>query len=174
MTGSFEYADGTGSGLQNRCSGFTVSLGDTWEYGPTHPATYTTFGTGCAGTAGTPTLASLTRPWLGETQTVDLSNLPATGAVLLNLGFSDSSFGALSLPFPLGVIGMPGCSLLTSPDLGFPLTNTGGTAQWSQLIPNAPQHLGLTFFNQGFVLDANANPLGVIVTNGGRGVIGGK
>ncbi len=41
-------------------------------------------------------------------------------------------------------------------------------------LPNDTAHLGLRFFNQGFVFDPGANQLGVIATNGGAGVIGAR
>ncbi len=52
--------------------------------------------------------------------------------------------------------------------------NNQGMATWQLPVPNDTAHLGLRFFNQGFVLDPGANQLGVIATNGGAGVIGAR
>jgi hypothetical protein len=94
--------------------------------------------------------------------------------VLLNVGFSRTNWSGLTLPFPLGGIGMTGCSLLAAPDVAFALANQGGTAAWSVLLPNDPGLVGVSFYNQGFVLDPGANPLGVTATGGGCGTIGAK
>ena len=40
-------------------------------------------------------------------------------------------------------------------------------------LPFAPFLVGFRFYNQWFCLDAAANPLGLTVSNGGAGVLGG-
>ena len=44
-----------------------------------------------------------------------------------------------------------------------------GVGVWSRLIPNV---LGVTFYNQVFVLDPGVNGLGLISSNAGEGVVG--
>ena len=76
-------------------------------------------------------------------------------------------------PIPLGSIGMPGCSsFLAGQIASFALPVSGTTAGWTLPIPNDPTFIGLTILTQGFVLDPGANPMGAIVTNGVRGVVG--
>jgi hypothetical protein len=147
---------------------------DTWEYFATNPADYGRFGAGCAGSAGVPQLESTSLPWVGGTLTLRLSNLPRQMPVALNLGFSNSAWGALSLPFPLAGIGMPGCWLLVSPDILCSIPGTSGTTTFGIAIPNDPSLVGLSFHNQAVVLDPGANPLGLTTSNGGTGRIGAR
>src|SRR5262249_3203581 len=94
-----------------------TSFADTWEYGPVVPGAWVPFGTGCAGSAGVPVLtAGELHPYPGNALTVDVAPVPANAAVLFSLGLSRTSWGAVSLPFALGGLGMPGCTLLTSGD----------------------------------------------------------
>jgi hypothetical protein len=57
-----------------------LNLSDTWLKNPTFgtPATLSPFGTGCAGSAGTPVLGSFggTLPWIGSNLVVQLRSLP--------------------------------------------------------------------------------------------------
>ena len=108
------------------------------------------------------------------TFTVQIDNLPTGGNPgFLLLGISKTSWGAFGLPLSLGP-SMPGCNMYTSPDVVFPLANVAGTATWSVFLCNCPQMIGIPFYNQGGVLDAPANPAGVIVSNAAEGVIGAK
>ena len=66
---------------------------------------------------------------------------------------------------------MNGCSLLVSGDLLSPLTNVLGVAAWSINLPAAT--LGTTFYNQAIAVDLTANPLGLIVSDGGKADVGG-
>jgi hypothetical protein len=154
----------------------TRTLGDTLTYGTRAKARYTGFGLGCAGTAGVPTLAALggRLPWLADTFQVELTSLVPGQPVVLNLGFSDRSWGALSLPQPLDRLGMPGCSLYVGAELAFGLANAGGTATWSVPIPNDRDLRGLRFFQQGLAADPGANRLGATVTNGAAGTVGAR
>src|SRR5262249_39673365 len=52
-----------------------------YSYGPVAPATVTSFGSGCAGSAGVPVLAAAAGPWLGETFTMTVSPIPGGNAV---------------------------------------------------------------------------------------------
>ena len=149
-------------------------LGDTWEYLRASAATYGTFGTGCPGSVGTPSLApSAGRlPWLGEGFALRISRLPAGKPTYVYLGLSRTVWRSFRLPLDLRVIGMPNCLLYVSPDLTYPVTNTAGTALWNVRFPNDPGLVGVTFFNQAWVVDAAANPFGVSVSNAGEGRIG--
>jgi hypothetical protein len=136
---------------------------DVWEGSSTTAATLDVVGTGCAGTAGAPKLDAKDtgRPWLGERLELRGEQLPPTRlAVPFGLlGFSDRRVGDLDLPLPLDSIGMSGCTLFTSADVDFGLTNAFGTTDWPIPIPAAPPALlGRRFHMQLLVADAPANP----------------
>jgi hypothetical protein len=151
---------------------FYVILGDTWVYHDA-AASFARFGAGCAGSAGTPLLeANGQRPWMGESFTLFLSNLPPGRSTLIWLGRSNTRLGPTTLPLDLTPLGMTGCSLLVSPEHYFPVFNFSGAARWTLAIPRDPSLLGETFFNQALVVDPSANPFGAIVSNGGQGVFG--
>lgn len=138
------------------------------------PLQYGLYGAGCAGTNGTPSLAAFnnTLPQLGTTFLAQLANMPtAGGAAVVTLGFSDTTFGAITLPLSLANFGAPGCSILISPEFNSFVLNSGGTAVWALTIPNNPALSGARFLNQGVVLDSGANGLGLTVSNARRGSI---
>jgi hypothetical protein len=137
-------------------------------------AAYGAYGAGCAGTMGVPTLAPApgSRPILQTVFTVNLGSLPQSLAVMAT-GFSNTRFGPVTLPFDLTPLGMPGCSLLTSVVLTQVATGTGNAATWSIGVPNDSSILGASFFNQAFVPSPTTNPAGLVVTNAGRGRLGG-
>jgi hypothetical protein len=147
------------------------SLGDTWEFQLGPGPSYTTYGAGCAGSGGTPAIATqgTSLPHAGLNFQLHVSNLPLTAPTFLFFGVSDTSYLGLPLPLPLAGIGAPGCSVLSSAEQLHFLTNVLGTAVWNVTIPNFP---GASFYNQAIVFDAAANPLGITTSNGGHGVIG--
>ena len=158
----------------------SVPLGNMWniyttawqDASPT--ASYTQYGTGCAGALGVPVLQATpgSRPALGTTFTADVLHLPFAIA-LVTLGLSNTMTStSLPLPFPLDVIGMPGCHLLADPLVLNLAVGTGSSASWSWTLPSSPDVFGITFFNQAFSLDPAANPFGFTVSNGGAGFIG--
>ena len=160
----------TGTVLQSAAG--TGGISTAWQ--DLRPAaTYTLYGVGCAGALGVPTmtaaLASPT-PKLGRSFAVTIDQL-ATGIALVGFGFSNTLYSGLPLPLPLDSLGMPGCSLLASPDILTPVIGLP-TASWSMSIPNTLTLLGLPFFNQAFALDATANALGIATSNAGAGVLG--
>jgi hypothetical protein len=150
---------------------FISTLGDTWEFELGAGPSYTTYGAGCAGSRGVPVIAAQagSLPRVGQTFQVNVGNLPFTGAVFLFVGISDTTYGPTPLPFGLGGLGAPGCSVLASGEDLRLLTNVLGSALWQWTIPSAP---GVSFYNQAFVFDPAANPLGLTVSNGGHGTIG--
>jgi hypothetical protein len=152
--------------------GFIGYQEDTWELATSMAATYSEFGSGCAGWAGTPYLTTRGgRPIVGGLFTIDLGNLPPDHSGLVWFGFSRTRWNSWSLPFDLTPIGMPGCSLLASAEFCFPFFNWGGSATWTMLIPADTGLLGVRFYNQAAAID-RSNAFGAIVTNAGVGVIG--
>ena len=158
----------------------SVPLGNMWNIYTTAwqdgspTATYTPYGTGCAGTLGVPALqaASGSRPALGTTFTADVLHLPF-GIALVGLGLSNTMTStSLPLPFPLDPIGMPGCMLLADPLILTLVVGAGNSATWSWALPSTPDVFGFSFFNQAFSLDPAANSFGFTASNGGAGFIG--
>jgi hypothetical protein len=143
---------------------------DTWEFTPGPVASYATLGTPCVGSAGQPTLTANGQvPRSGQNFLLQVSNLPWTAPIFMFLGLSDTAYAGVALPFDLGVLGAPNCSLRISGDQLSPATNVLGVGLWQLAIPNLP---GVIFFNQAIVFDPQANGLGLVLSNGGRGVIG--
>ena len=147
---------------------------ETWEWQVRSPSSYTSFGFGCAGAAGVPSLAAQSglTPRIGTPFAAEIKNLLAGRTTFLSLAASNTKWGQAQLPLDLGFIGMPGCAALTSNDLLVVLQNLTGTAVWSTTIPNQSSLLGQIFYNQAFALDPSANVLGMIVSNGATGTIG--
>ncbi len=138
----------------------------------TATATWTEFGTGCAGTLGVPALSSSDLPRLGQPFDSSVQNVPAAANAFGVLGFSDTDFGGLGLPVDLGAIGMTGCTLYTSIETSTQLTQAASVATWTLLIPNDAGLLGLRFYQQAILADPGANPLGATASNAGSGTIG--
>lgn len=144
-------------------TGSSYFLFDTWIYRTPLPADVAPFGSGCAGTAGTPVLANApyTLPWLGDTMRNVVQTIPAG-----ELGaFFVSSFGSTP-PLPLGSLGMPGCDLFVPLDVVEFRAAAAGLAEWALAIPNTPSLAAAQFRQQAFVLDATANALGLVASNG--------
>jgi hypothetical protein len=138
----------------------------------TYAATYTTFGTGCPGALGTPTLAAApgSLPELGTTLSVNVGNLPF-GVGLMITGLSNTLFGgAIPLPFPLAGLGYPGCNLLVDPLLIDTIIGPVPSATWNFPIPLNMAFSGFTFYNRGASLEAGTPMLAF--SNGGTAVLG--
>jgi hypothetical protein len=156
--------------------GGSVGGGETWSFAFGTPATYSPFGLGCAGSAGVPALDAATGslPWINSSFTVEVTKIAATSPTLLSLGVSNTTWGAIPLPFKLDPLGAPGCLLLASPDLLFPMVNTAGTASLTLPLPNDNGLVGVRYHNQGLVFDPTANKLGWTTSNGATATIGKK
>lgn len=169
---TFDRARGTGV-LVDFFS--TVS---TWEYvtatGPA--ASYTAFGSGCAGPAGVPTLAAVNAsvPRLGGAFQARLSNLPSSlfNLPFLMLGFDATSWNGVPLPIALDAIGFPGCQAWIAPAFTTALGNANGAADWSLAVPLDLDLLGAEFYLQGAVMVPTWNPGGLVFSNAGHGVVG--
>ena len=150
-------------------SSYSLHLHDTWIYRTPLPADVAPFGSGCAGTIGTPALAAapFSLPWLGDTTRLVVDAIPATepGAAFV------SSFGSIP-PIPLVGVGMPGCDLLVPTDVVEFRAATAGRAEWQLAIPNALALAGVQFRQQAFVLDSAANALGLVASNGVTATLG--
>lgn len=128
------------------------------------------YGQGCAGSGGfTPLSDAVNQPVIGSTNfAIELQEAAPTTAALFVLGFSNTNYGGLPLPFALG----GGCSLLTSVEFQTVSVTTGGgpgTGMASQPlpIPNLPGLQGMRLYSQWGVVDPAApNPYGLVLTAG--------
>ncbi len=149
-------------------------LYDTWSYVPgVQTVAYQSFGAGCSGTAGIPTLVATpgSLPFAGQPFTVNVQNIPFFTSCFMGMGFSTTSYNGAALPLDLTVLNMPGCTLYTSVDWGvIPTANVLGTAVWTFQIP--PGVGGATFYNQAVVFDPLANQAGLTVSNAAEATVG--
>lgn len=141
---------------------------DTWVYRTATPARFLPYGTGCAGSAGTPVLANApySLPWLGDVFRTRVSPLP-TG--------SDGVFFVTgvraSLPAPLDPFGFPGCTAHVTPDVADLRLAVGRAAEWSIVVPTSTAFVGAQLYQQALVLDPGAVG-GAVVSNAGEIVAG--
>ncbi|MGE3174675.1 MAG: hypothetical protein AB7O97_18730 [Planctomycetota bacterium] len=146
----------------------TPTFRSTWAYGATDAATFAPFGTGCAGPGSDPQLdrSAGSLPWLGGTFAVSITGLPPGAADLFVV------FGLEQVPpVELGFLGLPGCYQYVMPLTSDRLVGLGGSAEWSQPVPNAPVLVGMPFYCQAVVADATATG-GAVLSNPGVGVVG--
>ncbi|MBK8974396.1 MAG: hypothetical protein IPM29_00570 [Planctomycetes bacterium] len=145
-------------------------------YGPVSPATARTFGSGCAGSAGVPAIDASRLAWLGGSYEVTVRSTPPSTSLWFVVGGSNTrTTTGLSLPFPLGVVGMPGCDLLIDPEISLGrMANASGEASFRLGIPALPVLLGVSIYAQSLVVSPGANVLGVITSDASEHVFGGR
>jgi Galactose oxidase, central domain len=149
-------------------NGPTQHHNDLWSFASATPARLQSFGQGCGGTVPVPVLtpADHRRPWLGDTYAVAVNGLPSGGLVVMATGLS-----APPVPFPLGGVGMPGCSGLVSPDLLQAMLHAGSAA-FAFAVPNQPALAGLSLYHQALVFHPGVNPFGAVTSDGMQAVLG--
>lgn len=115
-------------------------------------------------------IAQLSNDGVPETNTSFRLNV--TGAAANSIAIL--WLGARQTNLSVGAVA-PGCSVYCSYDILLNAISTGSTGSGglSIGIPNNPNLVGMRFYNQWLVLDRAANSLGVVMTNGGTGRIGG-
>ena len=130
---------------------------------------------GRASGGGRPLLTATNIPAIGKVFTAEVHYVPLIPSLCFHLlGFSDTKWGSLKLPFDLTPLGAPGCHLNVSmahatPAPISPVTKAGAI---KLPIPGDPSLLGGSFYHQFLVQDGKANHLGFTLSNGGKGVIG--
>ena len=129
------------------------------------------YGSGCAGSAGTPELRNTGFPDLGRATTLTLVNAP-TGPAALVLGGSSTTWGGTPLPLDLAPLGAAGCALRASPDVALPMVPGSGGPSFTFTVPSSVALVGAEFFAQATAGDAAANALGLVFSQGMRGRIG--
>ena len=152
-------------------------LDDTWTLRVfDETATYETYGAGCGspdpGLDTDPLLGA--RPLIGGVLGIRGTDLPPTSPCVQALGFSDTLWNGLTLPFDLGPLGAPGCTILAAPEILDAAGSSDATGDLRLQLPIANDFglVGLEFFHQLIALAPGANAAGIVVSNGGAGVIG--
>lgn len=147
--------------------------GSAYYFTDLHPADYSVHAIGCSATM-TPRIRltkTWTRPWIGDTLSVDVNPCPQSFAVLAT-GFSDQASGATPLPIDLAGLGMPGCQLRVALDHLSVGTGAAGTVSFQIPVPNDPSLVGVAFWQQAFALAPGVNPAGALLSDSMRGRIG--
>jgi hypothetical protein len=157
----------------------SVCCGDTFEYFHASPPTFLGYGAGCPGTGSrVPALANaalglggkLSLPWIGRTFRTVVSNARPMTPAWLGVGASNQRWLSLQLPFHLGVLGAPLCSVHASLDILVPgQTSANGEVGYALPIPDDPVLAGAMAYLQCVILDPQApqNLLGVVLSNAG-------
>lgn len=149
-----------------------------WAYaffnGPA--ASFTAFGQGCAGPAGTPTLTASpgSLPHIGTSFVMTLANLPPTPFNLAFgiIGYDAQTWNGQPLPVSLDPFGFTGCQAWIAPVFTEFLVNAVGTATWEVELPFTPIGLGWSFYVQAGVLAPGWNPGAFVFSNAGHAVVG--
>lgn len=127
-------------------------------------------GESCAGSgSSTPLLGLGSRPIVGTSTSIWLSDAPANAMAACVFGFETRP------PFPINLAsqGAPGCrQYFQEVALVLFSANAQGTGQLSLPIPNTPSLAGAAVYAQYFVLDPPANALGITSSNYGRLLVG--
>jgi hypothetical protein len=132
---------------------------------------FTEFGAGCRGSAGTPYLFSPSTPFLGQELPIIVANLARNAVPFLFVGASSSTWRGIPLPFDLTTLGAPGCSLYASGEILLPVANFSGTGYLALPIPGS-LFAGTRFHTQSMVVDPTANSLGLVFSNAASGTVG--
>jgi hypothetical protein len=114
-------------------------------------------------------LTGATRPVIGTTWTLNVSNVPPTGTLGVEV------FGMTDPAIPdLGFLGAPGCGTRASLDVLNVWVVASASHSYSLALPNVAAFVNLDVFTQAVVLQPGVNTLlgGVITSNGIDGKIG--
>jgi hypothetical protein len=126
---------------------------------------------GCPSSGGANSLSAAALPWLGSTFTTSASGLPMTALAAQLTGFEPAAPIALTSLSPLGV---SGCDLHVTPELAQFIQATSGGASFPLPIPNTPDAIGVTLFQQVVVLELSpsGSPVELTGTNALLSIIG--
>ena len=83
--------------------------------------------------------------------------------------------GVKTAKIDLGILGAPGCFVLATatPVVALSMNiGSGGSGSLTLNIPNKKSLVQKSFYNQGVVIDAKANRLGIALTGGGKATVG--
>ncbi len=120
-----------------------------------------------------PTVTALTPPALGTTHDLAIAGGPPSQLAILVHAFSRTQGLGLPTPVAVSAAGAPGCYVHTSTDLtSLVVLDPNGAATFPFAIPNNPALTGFTWHNQVAALAPGANPLGILLSNGGTAIVG--
>jgi hypothetical protein len=127
----------------------------------------------CCGGGAIPQLTNTGRPAFNTSFTVNVVKAAPTTVAVLFTGFSNSTWNGIPLPFDLGQLGAPGCSLL-APGAVLQVANTdaNGAGSTQVPVPNDASLCGAHAYQQWVILDPTANGLGFVTSNGGDARLG--
>ena len=167
--GSLDFIRGIGTNT-NKNNNFVEGL----TYFPTGGAC-ASYGDGGMGSGGYfPVNVSLGLPFAKGKWGLHLGGGLGGAPAILLMGISAKSWGPIPLPFDLGPLGAPGNWLRCSGQgaFGFVLSGKGnGAGEASMIFTLPPATLGGTFYSQWIVLDAQADPLGLVTSNARKGTV---
>ncbi len=139
----------------------------------TYVSTTTTYGAACATSGARLPTVSAGAALVGSNWTISIANGPSSTAGVLFLGASNTSYGAIPLPFGLDFLGAPGCQLHTSIEATLPATTgTSGSGSVTIPVPSLPPLTGTTFYVQAALADLFANSLGLVTSRSASASIG--
>jgi len=130
----------------------------------TCPAAAAPYGIGCTGAGGLEQLQATVLPWLGTTFRARATGLPG-------LCFAMSVYGFAPAALPLAAAlpqGLPGCTLLATPDSVEPLIANAGTVDTQLPVPANLALLGVTLRHQvvALAVDPSLNITSISAGNG--------
>lgn len=177
LSDPFESADLIGSPLDVDAQAALVDLRAALADVRVPQSAFSTYGAlDCQGSVGAPTIAGVGVPSLGGFYDVSLANAPAVAPAALFIGFSDSQWGTIPLPFDLILLGGgPGCRLYSSTQVVLPATtDASGLTAVTVSVPAELGWVGAHLFHTWLVGDLAApnNLLGVTSSNGLAALIG--
>jgi len=112
----------------------------------------------------------------GKSADLTVTGLGSMYPTLAMIGFSNSNFGPITLPFDLTGLGAPGNSLYVSMDLVAPMTLSGSGGSYmanvSVPLPGALNLNGLALFGQALFVDKPSNALGLVFSEAVEMVVG--
>jgi len=135
---------------------------DTWTYQTNAPATSATAGAGCASAVGLPIMSVQPLPWLGETITWTVGNMPPGGIPLLVVGVNNTTVN-------LAPIGAPACDLHVSADVIVTALAAVGLP-----IPNDLSLLGFQIHSQAVAFEPLPSGFGIALSDATSLTIGAR
>lgn len=125
---------------------------------------------GCGGARVLKADSATTQVLWGRPFALRVFDAPPQAPTLVFLGSIENGvWNGLTIPFDLGVVGAPGCSL--SIDVGLQraaIADVAGVAVHPLLLPDVPELQGEWIRFQGIALDSQANPLGVVTSQAAK------
>ncbi|MBL8897343.1 MAG: sulfatase-like hydrolase/transferase [Planctomycetes bacterium] len=129
------------------------------------------YGSGCPASTA-PILVATTRPLLGAAFAGELLGSSPALAAFLWMGFDRFAWRGVPLPLALDGIALPGCALLTGPELAWSLLLQASVASWSFALPNDAALLGFEVELQGALVDPTANAGGLALSAALKACVG--